>query len=506
MGFFEAIKNLIKPDFILFSAVVVLAYLYFCWRTLAKSMEVENLNLKTALNQMEEQTRLIIKTDLELSQTQEENDRQLTSFRALQTIVQRISLVLEEDKVFDILSPDSISDLGFSFIYVFIVKDKNLIEKKIIGYSDSQKLNEFLEIMNGSHFVEHLREHPFMHSNSISSIPDYIKSFLEKQAMLKSYMISVLKSKGEILGGVILGNEKTNTQTEGVRELSEVFATQLAQSLDNIRMFEKLYHARQELEMRVKQRTVDLEHALKDLESANRRKTEFVSAVSHEFRTPLTSIKGYAALLAGGKFGDLPEKISTRLNRINNQADSLVGMINDLLDIARIESGRVQIALQQIDIAEMAKAEAEMFFPQLQEKGQSIEINVPETAIVNADKQLLQRVMINLMSNAIKFTPDGKKIHVSIIDEEKQYRISVKDEGIGIPASDLENVFKEFFRVDTQEHKNVKGTGLGLSLVANIVRAHKGQIWVESDIGKGANFVFILPKNVTLAAGAEIAI
>lgn len=506
VDFLKALQNLVNPEFILIAAVIVLAYLYYCWRSAGKRMEVEILNLKTAHSQMEEQTRLIIKTDLELSQTQEENDRQLTSFRALQKIGQRMSLVLEEEKVFDILSNDSVNDLGFSFFAMFILQKKNLELKKLIGYSEDNKIAELTEMMNGSNFSEHLKEHHIMHSNSISSIPDYIKSFLEKQAMLSSYMICPLKSKGELLGAVILGNEHSAVPTEGLRELSEVFTTQLSQSLDNIRMFEKLYHARQELEMRVKQRTVDLEHALKDLESANRRKTEFVSAVSHEFRTPLTSIKGYAALLAGGKFGDLPEKISTRLNRINDQADALVGMINDLLDIARIESGRVQISLQQVDIAEMVKGEAEMFFPQLQEKSLSIDLDVPQTAVVSADKQLMQRVFINLMSNAIKFTPETKKIYVSIKDEEKNYRISVKDEGIGIPASDLENVFKEFFRVDTQEHKNIKGTGLGLSLVANIVRAHKGKIWVESDIGKGANFVFLMPKNVQLEAGAEIAI
>lgn len=506
MSFFEALKNVVGPDFILMVAVIVLAYLYACWRITGKKQEVELKNLQVALDQMEEQTRLIIKTDLELSQMQEENDRQLMSFKSLQSITHKLSSLLEEDKVYESLSESLIVHLGFKFFMLFLCTGDEIIEKRCIGFDDKSKRNAFLESIKSTGFSEYLSEHRIIASSSMTTLPDYVKTFLEEDVGLSSYSICALKSKGEMLGGVICGNFKSVSSLEGVREITEVFVTQLAQALDNIRMFEKIYKSQQELEFRVKERTNDLQKAMVDLESANKRKTEFVSAVSHEFRTPLTSIKGYAALLAGGKFGDLPDGIKTRLGRINDQADALVGMINDLLDIARIESGRVQISLQRLDLVDLLKAEAEMFLPQLSEKNISIDVDVPEKAEADVDKQLMSRVFINLISNAIKFTPEGKKINVSLSEEEKNYRLSVHDEGIGIPAADLENVFKEFFRVDTAEHRGIKGTGLGLSLVVNIVRAHKGQIWVESDTGKGANFIFLLPKNLTLEAGAEIAI
>jgi signal transduction histidine kinase len=296
-----------------------------------------------------------------------------------------------------------------------------------------------------------------------------------------------------------MGSTQETAVTAGIKELAEVFSTQLAQSIENIRMFEQTFNAQRELERRVRERTGELQNTMRDLTEANKRKTEFVSAVSHEFRTPLTSIKGYAALLAGGKFGELPAEISTRLNRINEQADALVGMINDLLDIARIESGRVQVQMQRIDFCEAVRTQADMFFPQLNEKQLNLHLDIPEHATVDGDKQMLQRVVMNLLSNAVKFTPSGRNIYLAVKEQGAQYRVSVKDEGIGIPAADLENVFKEFFRVNTAEHRAVKGTGLGLSLVVNIVRAHKGKVWVESDTGKGAEFIFLLPKETATA-------
>lgn len=503
MGFLQAIFRVISFDFVLLMGACVLGYFYYYWRTEAGRLENFNAHLQEELHETEEQTRLIIKTDHELSQAQEANDRKLKCFKSLQRISHQLSSILEEDMVYGVLNQDVIRDLGFGALIIFMFENDGIEIKKTVNFPVPEE--DIQELLSENSFKEDLSVFRLIDSSNEKSVPQPLRLFLSRQARLSNYQICALKAKGEMFGGMILGG-MDNASHDGTREVAEVFVTHIAQTLDNIRMFEKIYKSQQELEMRVKERTTDLQRALTDVESAHKRKTEFVSAVSHEFRTPLTSIKGYASLLAGGKFGDLPDGIRTRLLRINEQADALVAMINDLLDIARIESGRVSISLTRLDLAELIRAEADMFYPQLKEKNLTLRTDLPESANLDVDKQLISRVLINLISNAVKFTPSGRTVTVILKEEPAKYRLCVKDEGIGIPAVDLENVFKEFFRVDTAEHRDVKGTGLGLSLVANIVRAHKGDIWVESDMGQGAEFIILLPKQLQLESGAEIVI
>lgn len=499
MDVFSTLKNMMGSSFVFIASTIVFVYLYLTWRIAGKDAMMKNVYLEKAIKEMEEQTKLIVKTDLELSLTQEENDKQLTCFKTLQRFSQYVGAAMEEEKVYDALNADTVRGLGFDLMSV-VMKTSGGHEVRVnVGAADQLKSRDFLS-KNGSAVEEFLENKGLVFSASLSDMPQFMKLYLERELKLRSYCLGLLRSKADPIGFVLLGHTQDAGATGGLKELSEVFINQLAQSIENIRMFVQTFDTQRDLERRVKERTAEVERTMHELMDANKRKTEFVSAVSHEFRTPLTSIKGYAALLAGGKFGDLPPDISTRLNRINEQADSLVSMINDLLDIARIESGRVQVQMQRIDFSECVRTQAEMFYPQLHDKQLTLHVDIPQTALVDGDKQMLSRVVMNLMSNAVKFTPAGKNIFLSVKDAGEQYRISVKDEGIGIPAADLENVFKEFFRVNTAEHRAVKGTGLGLSLVVNIVRAHKGHVWVESDTGKGAEFIFMLPKQAAQAA------
>ena len=297
-----------------------------------------------------------------------------------------------------------------------------------------------------------------------------------------------------MLGIVVLGSFSEEEIFKGVRETTEILATQIAQSLENITLFEQLYKSQQDLERKVSERTQDLKGALEEIRKVSRLKSEFVSAVSHELRTPLTSIKGYASLLVQEKFGKLPQEIKLRLERINQQSDTLVSMINDLLDIARIESGRMKIDIQNIDVVEVIKRVGDLLYPQMDQNQITLELNLPDNLLIEADRKLMERVMINLLNNAIKFTPQGKKISVGINQNKDRTRINVKDEGIGIAPDDLDNVFREFYKVDNERNKEVKGTGLGLSLVKNIVKAHGGEVWVESRLGQGADFIFTIPR------------
>ena len=225
-------------------------------------------------------------------------------------------------------------------------------------------------------------------------------------------------------------------------------------------------------------------------------KSDFVSAVSHELRTPLTSIKGYASILTAGKLGEVSPAQKERLEKINKHSNNLARLINNLLDIARIESGRVQMDIREISIKEMMDSIVDICMPQIKEKNISLKIKINTTTEkIKADAAQLERLLLNLLSNAIKFTPGKGKITVVVEEKASAVEFNVEDNGIGIPKEDIEKVFEEFFRSDNAQDQKIKGTGLGLSLVKKIVEAHKGNLWVNSELGKGTRFSFTIPKS-----------
>ena len=454
-------------------------------------LEKKNDDLENHLDAMDEQARLIVKTDLELSQTQEELDRKVTSLMALQELSRVLSGSLEEDKLFANINEDIIGNLGFEFC-VFIIKEKNnLAAKCCLGYTDRGKLGQFLDWMNQNNYLDSLTAEGVVYHDTPSNL-DSFKAYLEDTFGLKSFVAGPIQVEENTEGLVILGNYFAEGGIRISKEIIEILSSQVARAIENIRLFDKLYSSQKQLEVKVKERTQDLEEALDKVKKVSRLKTEFVSAVSHEFRTPLTSVKGYASLLVQDKFGKIPEQVKIRLGRINQQADMMVSMINELLDIARIESGRMSIDLRKIEMNELIKKIGDNLMPQMHDKDIELVLDLSPDTVVEADKQLTERVLMNLLSNAVKFTPDGKKITVSTSLDKGFLRVSVKDQGPGIEPEDRENIFKEFYR--TESASGIKGTGLGLSLVNNIILAHKGDIWVESLSGEGANFIFILPK------------
>ena len=474
--------------FFLISLAVIILLAIFSLKKMdrIRILEKEVRRLENNLREMDEQAKLIVKTDLELSRVQEELDKRVSGLLALQRLSQSLSSTLEEENLFLAIREDLISGLGFSSCLIVLKKEDSLVAPVSIGVND-----EFKKMMVSQEGVDFLR---FLVGKKVISHKDISPEFeyLSQKISFKSFLASSIQSKDNPLGFLILGNTFQEEISGGALEIAEIFSSQLAQSLENIRLFEEVFRSRQELEERVKERTNSLQEALEKIKKISRLKSEFVSAISHEFRTPLTSIKGYASLLVQEKFGKIPAEVRLRLERINQQADTLVNMINELLDIARIESGRSKIEIQKIELSEMIKRIADYFYPQL--KGKNLQLILTLSSLfVEADKSLLERVFINLLSNAIKFTPQGKKIEIKCEKKDNYVEVSVRDEGIGIPQEDLENIFKEFYKIDNPLQKEVKGTGLGLSLVRNIIKAHRGEIWVESKAGEGSKFIFTLP-------------
>lgn len=278
--------------------------------------------------------------------------------------------------------------------------------------------------------------------------------------------------------------------------MATILATQLGQALDNAELFENAYSQHQELEKKVISRTRELSNAFDEIKAVSKRKSDFVSAVSHELRTPLTSIKGYASILLSEKSGPLPQEIKDRMGKINKHSDELVHMVNDLLDIARIESGKFEMKLEPVDLKETALGIIDLLGPQIKEKGALASCEFPpRVPAVSADKTQISRVFINIMSNALKFVPEkAGAVKISARESGDFVQVNISDNGIGLSEEDARRIFEEFYRVDNLINQKVKGTGLGLTLVKNIIQAHNGKIWVESKLSQGSTFSFTLPK------------
>ena len=480
-----------------------------------KIQELQNLlaQLNASFNHLDQQAKLIVKTDLELTKTQEQLDRRLDGLDALQKASRLISTTLDEKEIFSRLEESLTVDTGFEKILILIY-DKNRDLKATVkrGFSDNHLLDILSYFRKDPDVLLSLRQ-----GRSFSSInsSDTTKTFFQKLLKVNPFVLTpILKQEG--LGGLLcVGNDSPDTPlTEGDEELVSILSSQIGQALENARLFEEIYHSRQELELKVQERTKQLTAALEKVQNVSKMKSEFISAVSHELRTPLTSVKGYASLLMTGKLGKIPQEVKERLEKINYHSDHLVKMINDLLDIARIESGRTEMAFEKQDLRTIVESVSDLLTPQIKEKNiewvSKIGDNIPKFL---ADRNQIERVFINLLGNAIKFTPVNGQISVivslkliqdlglpvtipksSLKSYEKMVLVEIKDTGIGIADKDLPHLFDEFYRVDNEINQVVKGTGLGLSLVRKIIEAHHGQIWVTSQLNKGSCFHFILPS------------
>jgi two-component system phosphate regulon sensor histidine kinase PhoR len=322
------------------------------------------------------------------------------------------------------------------------------------------------------------------------------KENINKLFKVSNFVISPILPKEGNHGFLCVGTESAETLlTEGDEELVTILTNEIGQALENARLFEKTWTAQQQLEKKVEERTREVSRALEEIKAASQRKTDFISAVSHELRTPLTSIKGYAAILLSEKLGRLPESVKERLEKINRHSDELTHLVNDLLDISRIESGKITMKEEVRDLKDIVEAASDLLAEQLKTKEIRLEVNVPkDTFRIKADPTQIERVFINLIGNAIKFTPAKGKITIRSSSGDGFVQTDITDSGIGIPENALSAIFEEFYRVDNPINQEVKGSGLGLSLVKHIVEAHKGKIWVRSKLQEGSTFSFTLPK------------
>ena len=302
-----------------------------------------------------------------------------------------------------------------------------------------------------------------------------------RDALLRSGFHSVfavpLLRDNHLLGALAVNRRLPGDFDLALTELLKTFATQSALAIQNARLFR---------EIEVKSR---------ELETASRHKSEFLANMSHELRTPLNAIIGFSEVLAERMFGEINDKQAEYLADILESGRHLLSLINDILDLSKIEAGRMELEPAEFDLP----AAIENTLILVRERAQRRAIKLSRTlderlGNVCADERKVKQVLLNLLSNALKFTPEGGRIDVQAQLSDGVAEISVSDTGVGIAPQDQEAVFEEFRQVGTAS-KKIEGTGLGLAISRKFVELHGGRIWVESEVGKGSTFRFTLPNS-----------
>jgi signal transduction histidine kinase len=227
------------------------------------------------------------------------------------------------------------------------------------------------------------------------------------------------------------------------------------------------------------------------LRELNEKKNAFVANVSHELKSPLTIIKGHLDNLMNGVHGELAEPQRPPIRMAMQAINRLTRLISDLLDLAKIEAGVIAMKKEALSLAEVVRAVLDEYRVSLDAKRVALREELPAEALtVLADRDRLTQVVINLLSNAIKFTPEGGAIAVRLAPSGSSARVEIEDSGAGIPREDLERIFDKFERIHAEK---VEGTGLGLPIARDIILLHGGEVWAESEVGKGSRFIFTLP-------------
>jgi signal transduction histidine kinase len=238
---------------------------------------------------------------------------------------------------------------------------------------------------------------------------------------------------------------------------------------------------------------LEIEDKSRQLEAASQHKSEFLANMSHELRTPLNAIIGFSEVLTDRMFGELNEKQEEYLKDIYASGTHLLSLINDILDLSKIEAGRMELELTDFHLPTALDNALTLVRERAARRNITLQMSVDERlGEVRADERKIRQVVLNLLSNAIKFTPEGGQIEVAAVPRDGLVEVSVSDTGVGIAPEDLEAVFEEFRQVGTAD-KKVEGTGLGLTLCRKFVQLHGGKIWVKSEVDVGSTFTFTIP-------------
>ena len=376
--------------------------------------------------------------------------------------------------------------IDFNDSYVFLLNSEDIQLKLAFNSEINIKTNETVDITQG--LAKKLFENSADILNSNSAL---IKLLNFKSA---NYLISKLAIRETVFGFLLIGRPHEFKQADitiidsitGVLsykikdlELSNVFKIQLKALKNAVQETNDAY------------RTIKSQN--KKIVAADKVKNEFLASVSHELRTPLNAIIGFSDILTSKVYGELNDKQAEYVKDIQIAGIQLLGMVNEILDISKIEANAIKLVKHYFEVSRPVIESCNILMPLIKNKNINVSYHIDKDIDIFADYQKIQQVLYNLLSNAIKYTPEKGSIVISVTNTAKKVRFSIKDSGIGIDKKDQKRIFGKFVQLEDAFYKKETSTGLGLTITKQLVEMHKGSIKVVSEKGKGAEFIVTLP-------------
>jgi signal transduction histidine kinase len=361
-----------------------------------------------------------------------------------------------------------------------IAREKDEYYRVVASYGLPPGFKDYVESVpiewgRGSVFGRVLLECKPVHVVDVLADPEYAMREVQKRAGFRTVLAVPLLREGVPIGLLNLSRTTVRAFTDKQIELVTTFADQAAIAIENVRLFDEIQDKSRQLEV------------------ASQHKSQFLANMSHELRTPLNAILGYTELMADGAYGEPSEKMLGILKRLEANGKHLLGLINDVLDLSKIEAGQLVLELSDYCVQDIAQTVRSTLEPLASDKKLAFKLELaPDLPPGHGDGRRLTQVLINLVGNAIKFT-DAGEVAIKAEANNGAFYVSVRDTGPGISAADQAKLFQEFQQADNAITRKKGGTGLGLAISKRIIEMHGGRIWVESQPGQGSTFAFALP-------------
>jgi GAF domain-containing protein len=421
----------------------------------------------------------------ELRQRTEDLSESLEQQTATSKVLEVISRsAFDLHAVFETVAESSVRLCGADRAFIFRFDGELL--RMAVAYNSPPEFTAWVEqhpIRPGRHSgsARAALERRTTHIPDVRVDPEYTYGAKDAEAIRTVLGVPILKGD-DLLGVMMIYHLEVKPFTDNQIALVETFADQAAIAIENVRLFEEIQDKSRQLEV------------------ASQHKSQFLANMSHELRTPLNAILGYTELMADGIYGQLPEKTMSVLKRLESNGRHLLGLINDVLDLSKIEAGQLVLELTDYSLEDIAQTVRSTLEPLAADKKLAFKVEVAaKMPPGHGDGRRLTQVVINLVGNAIKFTDAGEVV-IKATATDGSFHLSVRDTGPGISAADQSKLFQEFQQADNAITRKKGGTGLGLAISKRIIEMHGGKIWLESQIGQGSTFSFTVPVHVAKQA------